>query len=136
MLVTSSQSDKQPLVESNHGILFSTRVKTFTVNRRGRSNQGEESGYVFCSALTPAIMAEKGNQTVAFLLAPFAQQQSRENTNFYTLYFAMCHGTEAGKMAARDWQGVAQSLRYDSRLNATQTVTLSNPEEIVNLPPR
>src|SRR5215212_9204969 len=88
---------KQPVEESDHGILFRTRVRTFLSNAQGRSDQGEEDGYVFCSARSPAILSEQNGQTVAFLLAPYARREARENTNFYTLYFAMCHGTEAGR---------------------------------------
>src|SRR4051812_11690287 len=66
---------KEPLIESDHGILFRTRVRTFLASSRVRADQREENGYVFCSAMTPAIMAERDNQTVAFVLAPFAQRQ-------------------------------------------------------------
>jgi hypothetical protein len=127
---------KQPVEESDHGILFRTRVRTFLSNTQGRSDQGEEDGYVFCSALSPAILSEQNGQTVAFLLAPYARREARENTNFYTLYFAMCHGTEAGRAAARDWRAVAGSLNYNVPLAQSRTVTLNEPREVIDIPVR
>jgi hypothetical protein len=125
---------KQPVEESDHGILFRTRVRTFTSSAQGRTDQGEENGYVFCSALTPAILSEQNGQAIAFLLAPYASRESRENTNFYALYFAMCHGTEAGRMAARDWRGVANSFNYKVSAAQSRTMTLVNPRDIVDVP--
>src|SRR3954451_11892374 len=102
--------DKQPVIEADHGILIRTRVRTFLANSQGRKDLGEEEGYVFCSATTPAILSKQEGQTVAFLLAPFESPAKRDNTNFYTLYFSMCHGIEAGRAAAKDWRSVAASL--------------------------
>lgn len=127
---------KDPMAESDHGILFRTRVRTFLANAQGRADQGEENGYVFCSATVPAILSEQGGQTVAFLLAPYAQREARENTNFYALYFAMCHGTEAGRSAARDWRGVAGSLNYNVPLPRSRTMTLAAPQDILDVPIR
>jgi hypothetical protein len=124
---------KEPMAEARNGILFRTQVRTYLASPQGRSDLGEESGYVFCSAMSPAIMSEQDGRTVAFLLAPYARRESRENTNFYALYFAMCHGTEAGRAAARDWRGVAQALRYDVPLGQSRTETLNDPREVMNL---
>src|SRR5215213_5556854 len=83
------------------GQLFKTRLKTFPARSSGRQDRGEENGYVFCSPTRPAIMAEQSGQTMAFFLAPFATQESREsvrknanfhNANFHALYFTICHG--------------------------------------------
>lgn len=126
--------DKQPVTETPQGALYRTRVKTFHASHQGRVAQGEENGYVFCSTTKPAILSEQGGQSVAFLLAPYATKEPRENTNFYTLYFALCHGLEAGRAAARDWRGVATSFRYDVPLTQSRTVTLQRPEEIADLP--
>jgi hypothetical protein len=125
---------KQSMAQADHGILFRTQVRTFLASSQGRADQGEESGYVFCSAMTPAILSEQNGRTVAFLLAPFGGREARENTNFYVLYFTMCHGTEAGRAAARDWQDVADALHYRVGLAQSRTVTLSRPEDILDLP--
>lgn len=104
---------KEQVSKAAEGTLFRTRVRTFRASQQGRASQGEEDGYVFCSSTRPAIISEQDGKALAFLLAPYAQKEARENTNFYALYFAMCHGLETAKTAARDWRGAAQSLGYD-----------------------
>ena len=61
------------------GTLFRTRLQTFHASYGGRRDQGQEAGYVYCSPTRPAIMAEQNGQTMAFVLAPFATQESRES---------------------------------------------------------
>jgi hypothetical protein len=82
--------------------------------------------------MSPAILSEQDGRTVAFMLAPYARREARENTNFYALYFAMCHGTEAGRAAARDWRGVAQAFRYEVPLSQSRTETLNDPREVID----
>jgi hypothetical protein len=81
---------------TDEGTLFKTRLKPFHASYAGRQDRGEENGYVYCSPTRPAIMAEQNGQTMAFFLAPFATQESREsvrqNANFHALYFTICHG--------------------------------------------
>jgi hypothetical protein len=127
--------DKQPVSRTDQGILYRTRVKTYHASNRGRVEQGEETGYVFCSSMSPAILAEDAGRNVAFLLAPEAAKEPRENTNFYALYFGLCHGVETGRMAASDWRGVAASFGYDVPLAQSRTVTLARPEEVMTLSP-
>jgi hypothetical protein len=81
------------------------------------------------------ILAEDAGRNVAFLLAPEAAKEPRENTNFYALYFGLCHGVETGRMAASDWRGVAASFGYDVPLAQSRTVTLARPEEVMTLSP-
>src|SRR5205085_12610211 len=106
----------EPVTSTDEGRLLRTRIQTFHASYRGRANQKEENGYVYCSPTRPAIMAEQNWQTMAFFLALFATQESREsvrqNANFHALYFAICHGREAGKAAVHNLAGVAQSLGY------------------------
>ena len=128
-----SIASKEPVAEARNGILFRTQVRTYLASSQGRSDLGAESGYVFCSAMSPAILSEQDGRTVAFLLAPYGRREARENTNFYALYFAMCHGTEAGRAAAKDWRGVAQALRYDVPLGQSRTVTLNDPRDVMDL---
>src|SRR3954463_14408579 len=123
------------LTTTDEGTLFKTRLKTFHASYSGRQDRAEETGFVFCSPTRPAIMAEQNGQTMAFFLAPFATQESREsvrqNTNFHALYFAICHGREAGKAAVHNLAGVAQSLGYRVALAQSKLVPLKQAEDVV-----
>ena len=122
---------------TDEGALFKTRLKTFHASHAGRKDQGEENGYVFCSPTRPAIMAEQNGQTVAFFLAPFATHESREsvrkNANFHALYFAICHGREAGKAAVHNLAGVAQSQGYRVTLAHSKLVPLKQAEDVLTM---
>ena len=127
------------LKTSDEGTLFKTRLKTFHASHAGRQDRGEENGYVFCSPTRPAIMAEQNGQTMAFFLAPFATQESREslrqNANFHALYFAICHGREAGKAAVPNLAGVAQSQGYRVTLAHSKLVPLKQAEDVITMDP-
>jgi hypothetical protein len=114
-----------------------TRVRTFHASSTGRRELSEENGYVYCSRTKPAIVAEKHGRTMAFYLAPFSTQESREiirqNANFHALYFSICHGPQAGRAAVQNLSGVAQDLGYRVALSQSQYVALSRVEDI--LPP-
>jgi hypothetical protein len=126
-----------PLTMGGEGTLRQTRVKTFHASSSGRRELSEENGYVYCSRTKPAILAEKAGRTMAFYLAPFATQESREtirqNANFHALYFSICHGMEAGRAAVQNLPGVAQELGYRVARPQSQSVALSRVEDI--LPP-
>src|SRR3954453_8564820 len=119
------------------GTLFKTRLQTFHASYGGRQERGQETGYVFCSPTRPAIMAEQSGQTIAFYLAPFATQESREsvrkNANFHALYFAICHGREAGKAAVHNLAGVAQSYGYRVALAQSKLVPLKRAEDVLTM---
>src|SRR5829696_8722038 len=93
-------TDAREIATDGEGKLLKTRLKTFHASREGRKDLGEEDGYVYCPPTRPAILADQEGRTMAFFLAPFATAESREavrrNGNFYAVYFAMCHGVEAG----------------------------------------
>jgi hypothetical protein len=80
-------------------------------------------------------MAEQDGKTMAFMIAPFATQESREtvrkNANFVSLYFTICHGAEAGKAAARDISAVAERLGYRVSLTKSNLVPLARAEDII-----
>src|SRR5215217_5801084 len=120
---------------TDEGTLFKTRLKTFHASHAGRQDRGEENGYVYCSPTRPAIMAEQNGQTMAFFLAPFATQESREsvrqNANFHALYFTICHGWEAGKAAVHNLAGVAQSHGYRVALAQSKLVPLKRAEDVL-----
>src|SRR3954449_1209988 len=122
---------------TEEGTLFKTRLKTFHASHAGRQDRGEENGYVFCSPTRPAIMAEQNGQTIAFFLAPFATQENREsvrkNANFHALYFAICHGREAGKAAVHNLAGVAQSFGYRVALAQSKLVPLKRAEDVLTM---
>src|SRR3712207_1211766 len=123
------------LTATDEGTLFKTRLKTFHASYGGRQDRGEENGYLFCSRTKPAIMAEQNGRTMAFFLAPFATQESREsvrqNANFHALYFAICHGREAGKAAVHNLAGVAQSHGYRVALAQSKLVPLKQAEDVL-----
>jgi hypothetical protein len=122
---------------TEEGTLFKTRLKTFHASHAGRQDRGEENGYVYCSPTRPAIMAEQNGQTMAFFLAPFATQESREsmrqNANFHALYFTICHGREAGKAAVHNLAGVAQSQGYRVALAQSKLVPLTRAEDVLTM---
>ena len=119
------------------GTLFKTRLKTFHASHAGRQERGQENGYVFCSPARPAIMAEQNGQTMAYFLAPFATHESREsvrqNANFHALYFAICHGQEAGKAAVHNLAGVAQRHGYRVALAQSKLVPLTRAEDVLTM---
>jgi hypothetical protein len=82
-------------------------------------------------------MAEQNGETMAFFLAPFATQESREsvrqNANFHALYFTICHGREAGKAAVHNLAGVAQSHGYRVALAHSKLVPLKRAEDVITV---
>src|SRR5215218_3498760 len=122
---------------TEEGTLFKTRLKIFHASHAGRQDRGEENGYVFCSPTRPAIMAEQNGQTMAFFLAPFANQEGREsvrqNANFHALYFTICHGREAGKAAVHNLAEVAQSHGYRVALAQSKLVPLKQAEDVLTM---
>src|SRR4051812_11215886 len=82
-------------------------------------------------------MAEQNGQIAAFFLAPFATHETREsvrqNANFHALYFAICHGREAGKAAVHNLAGVAQSQGYRVALAQSKLVPLKRAEDVLTM---
>src|SRR3954447_21998398 len=119
------------------GTLFKTRLQTFHASYGGRQERGQETGYVYCSRTRPAIMAEQSGQPMAFYLPPFATQEGRESVrktaNFHALYFAICHGREAGKAAVHNLAGVAQSQGYRVALAQSKLIPLKRAEDVLTM---
>jgi hypothetical protein len=115
-------------------------VRTFHASSAGRQERGEQDGYVYCSRTRPALMAEREGRTMAFYLAPSATAESRErirqNASFHALYFSLCHGIEAGRAAAHNPSGVAQSLGYSVALAQAKLQPLARAEDILALSSR
>ena len=80
-------------------------------------------------------MAEQNGKAMAFYLAPFATEESREsvrrNANFHALYFTICHGMEAGKAAVHNLAGIAQTHGYRVALAQSRLVTLNRAEDVM-----
>lgn len=129
----------EPIATGTTGALKRTQVKTFHASHAGRQERPPEDGYVYCSTTKPAVMAQGKGRTVAFMLAPFATDDSREtvrrNANFAAMYFAVCHGTDVARRAVQDLRGTAAALGYRVPATASRLVDLKAPEDIVDRPP-
>lgn len=125
----------EPVRAGAEGSLKRLRVQTFHASYSGREARGEETSYVYCSPTKPAVVAQKGERTVGILLAPFATEDSRETmrgfTTFGAIYFAACHGLEAGRSAARDLRATAQAFGYRVAATRSQVVNLKRAEDIL-----
>jgi hypothetical protein len=91
---------------------------------------------VFCSNTRPAIAEAAFGRHVAFFLAPLGTaREPRDTINYYALYFAICHGLDAGRAAAKNKIAVAKQFGYQVSLDALRSINLSSPEEIARLRP-
>lgn len=126
----------EPMLTGTTGVLKRTQVKTFHASYGGRIEREAETGYVYCSTTKPAVMAQDKSHTAAFMLAPFATEDSsetiRKNANFVAMYFAICHGPDHARRAVQDLRGTASSLGYRVATTASRMVDLKTPEEIVD----
>ena len=125
----------EPVRSGAEGSLKRLRVQTFHASYSGREVRGEETSYVYCSPTKPAVMAQKGGRTVGIFLAPFATEDTRETirryTTFSAIYFAGCHGPDAGRSATRDLRGTAQAFGYRVPATRAQVLDLKRPEDIL-----
>ncbi|MCW6507109.1 hypothetical protein [Lichenifustis flavocetrariae] len=131
--------EKTPVAPGPDGQLFKTKVETFHASSQGRASQGEESGFVYCSATRPAVISVQPDRpATAFMLAPDEQSPAwaqRSSVNFFAIYFAVCHGPEAGRAAAKGRAGVAHSFAYHVPLTASRQISLEHAEDILKPPP-
>jgi hypothetical protein len=127
--------DKQSVADGADGQLLKTKVQTFHASQRGRTSQGVEDGFVYCSQVRPAVIStQPGQPVVALFLAPDDRRPSwaqRGTTNFVAIYFAICHGVEAGRKAALDRSRTAASLGYHVALDEPKQVTLQRVEDVL-----
>jgi hypothetical protein len=132
--------EADPVAADDDGTLMRTRLKTFHASQAGREELGDEDGYVYCSRTSPAVLADQDGRTMAFFLAPTPSAPSREairrNANYHAVYFAICHGPEAGRAAAQNPAGVAAGLGYRVSLARPRTATLDRAEDIIGMPER
>ena len=131
--------EKTPVANGPDGQLFKTKVETFHASSQGRVSQGEESGFVYCSAMRPAVISMQPDRpATAFMLAPDERGPAwaqRTSVNFFAIYFAVCHGPEAGRAAAKDRAGVARSFAYHVPLTASRQISLAHAEDILKPSP-
>lgn len=127
--------EKTPVANGPDGQLFRTKVQTFHASSQGRASQGEESGFVYCSTARPAVIStQPGHPATALMLAPDEQSPAwaqRSSVNFFAIYFAVCHGAEAGRAAAQDRAAVARSFNYHVPLTASRQMPLEHAEDIL-----
>ncbi len=127
---------REPVGKGPDGALFRTRVRTFHVDHVARREGGVEDGYVYCSRSRPAVISSvPGRPVSALFIAPFEPKPGwalRSTANFYSLYFAICEGPDAGRRAAEDRAGLARSLGYSTTLTEPRTATLSKPEDVMS----
>jgi hypothetical protein len=118
------------------GGLARARVEVYHSSFRGRVARGVEERYAFCSNTRPAIAEAAFGRHVAFFLAPpGTAREARDTINYYALYFAICHGVEAGRAAAKNKIAVAKQFGYQVGLDALRSINVSSPEEITRLRP-
>lgn len=124
-----------PYVKNGDGTLIQTTLRMIGSRAADVAEPQIENGYVFCSPTRPAIIAVKGNRTMAYLLAPLTPEQPPEvirgEASQHAVYFGVCHGVEAGNAAATDPETVAARLGYRVSLLVPQQVTLRKPEDIM-----
>ena len=120
------------------GTLFQTRIRTFHASSQGRVERGEDTGFVFCSPTKPTILAQSQGKVAGFQIATAPTQESRETirqqANYYAMYFTICHGAEAGRVAVHNLQRVAQQYGYRSPLAKSVMVNFTNLEEVFSRP--
>ena len=118
------------------GALARARIEVYHSSFRGRVARGVEERHAFCSNTRPAIAEAAFGRHVAFFLAPLGTaREPRDTINYYALYFAICHGLEAGRAAAKNKIAVAKQFGYQVGLDALRSFNLSFPEEIARLRP-
>ena len=126
----------QPIARGPEGTLLRTRVHMYKASHRGRQDQGEQQGYIYCSSAKPAVIATDNSQKqIAFYLAPYGEKEPRETANFYAMYFAACHGVQAGNAAAdrRHRANVAQAYGYRVGLLQSRMEPVRQAEEIMGV---
>jgi hypothetical protein len=132
----------QPIARGPEGTLLRTRVHMYKASYQGRQDQGEQQGYIYCSSIKPAVIATDNSQKqIAFYLAPYGEKEPRETANFYAMYFAACHGVQAGNAAAdrRQRASVAEAYGYSVGLLQSRMEPVGRAEEILGVsaaPPR
>ena len=118
------------------GVLIRARVEVYHSSFRGRVSRGVEQRHAFCSSTRPAIVENAFGRHVAFFLAPTGTaREPRDTINYYSLYFAICHGIDAGRSAAKNKLAVAREFGYQVPLDALRSINLSSPDDIARLRP-
>jgi hypothetical protein len=85
------------------------------------------------SANPGALIAEFEGKYVAFYLAPVSREREpRDLVDHYAIYFAVCHGLDAGKRAAKDKVAVGLSLGYAEGLAQTRSQNFDRVEQFLS----
>lgn len=126
--------EAERVAEGADGTLMRTRIQSFLASPAGRQSLGEAMGYAYCSKARPAILAQRGSQTRAYMIAPFSTEPSweqRKSQNFVALYFTICHGAEVGQQAVQNIRETALRLRYSVPAEAGRFVDLARAEDML-----
>ena len=126
----------RPVANYADGSLHLARIGVFHASFRGRVSRGTDEIHVLCSTSRPALVENSFGKYVAYFLAPLGRgREPRETINYYALYFAVCHGLEAGKLGAKDKASVAARSGYRVALDAIRSINLSAPYDVARLSP-
>jgi hypothetical protein len=82
--------------------------------------------------LDPVLVVQFEGKLVAFHLAPAgSDREPRETINYYAMYFALCHGLDHGKRAAKNKSAVAVSLGYEPGPAQLRSENLARIEDLL-----
>jgi hypothetical protein len=124
--------DAKAIRQTSKGTLVSVVLQIYHASYQGRAARGTEEGYVLCSRLDPTIVLQFEEKLVAFHLAPAgSDREPRDTLNYYAMYFALCHGLDYGKRAAKNKHAVAASLGYEPGAAQLRSESLARIEDLL-----
>jgi hypothetical protein len=124
--------DAQAIRQTSKGTLLAVVLQTYHASYQGRAERGTEEGYVLCSKLDPTLVVQFEGKLVAFHLAPGGSgREPRDAINYYAMYFALCHGLDFGKRAAKNKNAVATAFGYEPGAGQLRSESLARIEDLL-----
>ena len=121
-----------PIAQARTGTLVRVKLQTYHASYQGRADRGTEDAHAFCSTSDPTLIAEFEGKLVAFHLAPLGREREpRDTINYYAMYFAVCHGLDAGKRATANKAAVGAALGYERRLDHLKSENVGRLEDFL-----
>ena len=121
-----------PGIQARIGTLLRATLQRYHASYQGRADRGTEELYAFCSYNDPTLIAPFDGKLVAFHLAPLGREREpRDTITLYAIYFAACHGLEAGKKAAANKGAVAAPLGYERNREQLQSEYILRIEDFL-----
>jgi hypothetical protein len=109
--------------------LILARIKSWVQDGDKRTEETDETGYVFCSARRPAMLVQDNGQTLVKFLAPSARSDVENNINLYANYYEVCHSK--GGDLKEHLDNLAKQLDYKvSRTTSTDLKEANKPESV------